>query len=182
MINLSICGAHEAPQIASQTQLTDIISIGDPDGYPALCAPQPMPDFSASGAKVHRFEFQDVAHECETGPTAAHVKRIIDLADELIARPDDVHLLVHCQAGISRSTCAAFILAVRTGLTYQQAYDYIRMIRGVLNPNLLMAKHADILMGHSGKFLEFIVKNRWGGSDPHAIEWARQHGYVFPTS
>lgn len=176
---LAVCGLHEVSHFV-QAGLTDLVSIGDPDGYLELCSPQQAPDFTLFlGVNIHRFEFQDIAHEAITSPTKVHIERLIAIADDMIARPNDVRVLFHCMAGVSRSTAAAFILCVREGMTYQQAYDYIVRVRGVINPNLLMIKYADELMNQGGKMLEFIVTHRWGGPDPDAIEWARKNGYTF---
>lgn len=183
MINLNVCGVYDVPQFA-RANLTDIISIGDPDGHPDLCQPQPPPDFSIfPTTRIHRFEFQDVAHVCETGPNAVHVQRLLDVCDELIRAKEDVRVLVHCQAGISRSTASAFILCVRAGLTYQQAHDYVLSVRGILMPNLLMIKYADVLMGQGGKMLDFIVSARPGEpfvSD--AAAWVKANGHTFQST
>lgn len=162
-LTLAICGIHEVPFYA-QSNLTDIVSIGDPAH--ALCAAQPPPDFTPFPAtRVHRFEFQDIAHVAETSPTIEHVKRLLDLIDSLIASKDDVRVLFHCQAGRARSTAAAFILCVKGGMTYQQAYDYCVSIRGQIAPNLLMVKYADQLMGQDGKMIEHIASHHQNTRD-----------------
>lgn len=174
MITVNVCGVNDVPRFA-QSNLTDMISIGDPSTHPEICAAQPPPDFTVfPNTRIHRFEFQDIGHICETSPTAEHVKRLLDLIDGFIASKEDLRILFHCQAGISRSTAAAFILCVRAGLTYQQAYDYILSVRGILMPNVLMIKHADIMMNQGGKMLDFIASTR-----PDVQEWIKKNGYTF---
>jgi len=183
MITLAVCGVHEVPRF-SQANLTDIVSIGDPSTHPELCAPQPPPDFTPfPHTRIYRFEFQDICHISPTSPNAEHVGRLIEVADTLLAAKEDVRVLFHCQAGIARSTAAAFMLCVRGGLTYQQAYDHVLRVRGVLNPNMLMMKIADDLMGQGGKMLGFILMHRWDGAPGNqaAREWAEQNGYPFIT-
>lgn len=160
MIILAVCGVAEVPRFA-QADLTDIVSFGDPSTHPHICASQPVPDFTPfPNTRVHRFEHQDVCHSVVTGPNEVHVKRLLDVIDSFMASKDDVRVLFHCQAGIARSTAAAFILCVRCGMTYQEAYDHVLKVRGLLVPNLLMIKHADDLMGQGGKMLDFIVRER----------------------
>jgi predicted protein tyrosine phosphatase len=180
MITLAVCGVHEVP-LFTQANLTDIVSIGDP-AHPTLCAPQPPPDFTPfPDTRIHRFEFQDICHMIETSPNATHIGRLIEVIDSLLAREGDVRVLFHCQAGIARSTAAAFIMCVRAGMTYQQAYDHVLRVRGVLNPNMLMMKLADDLMEQGGKMLGFILTHRWNGEEGNkdAREWAESNGYAF---
>ncbi len=174
MITLSVCGVAEVPQFVN-ANLTDMVSIGDPDTHPELCPPQPPPDFAPfPTTRIHRFEFQDIGHIAPTSPTAEHVKRLIEIADAMIAAKEDIRVLFHCQAGISRSTAAAFIFLVRAGLSYQDAYDYILQRRGILMPNAIMIKHADILMNQGGKMLDFIASFR-----PDVQAWVKVNGYTF---
>lgn len=180
MITLAVCGVAEVPHFA-QANLTDMVSIGDPGTHPHLCAPQPPPDFAPfANTRIHRFEFQDICHVSETSPNPEHIKRLLDLIDSLLASKDDVRVLFHCQAGIARSTAAAFLLCVRGGMTYQQAYDHVLRVRGVLNPNMLMIKIADDLMGKGGEMLRFILDHRWDGEpgNKDAWDWAKQNGYL----
>lgn len=173
MITLAVCGVHEVPYFV-QANLTDMVSIGDPDTHPHLCSPQLPPDFAPfPNTTIHRFEFQDICHVAETSPTSKHVERIIVLADSFKASKEEVRVLFHCQAGVSRSTAAAFILCVRCGMTYQEAYDHILRIRGFLHPNILMIKYADILMGQGGKMLDYV-----GSRSPDSASWIKQNGYT----
>ena len=174
MINLFVCGIVDVPRFA-QANLTDIVSFGDPATHPELCAPQPPPDFSIfPTTRIHRLELQDICHVAETSVTAEHVQRLLDIADSFIRSKDDVRVLYHCQAGISRSTAAAFILCVRAGMTYQEAHDHVLRVRGILMPNALMIKHADILMNQGGKMLDFIAS-----FSPDVQNWVKINGYTF---
>ncbi len=183
MITLAICGVNEVSRFAG-AGLTDIVSIGDPSTHPDICAPQPPPDFSVfpPDTRVHRLEFQDICHVSPTSPSPDIVQCLVGIADSFIASKDDVRVLYHCQAGIARSTAAAFILCVRAGMTYQQAYDHILRVRGVLNPNMLMIKYADDLMNKGGEMLRFVLNHRWDGEkgNKDAWEWATTNGYANP--
>lgn len=167
MITFNVCGIAEVPRF-SQAGLTDIVSIGNKGTH--------LPDLSGFSLipEIHRLEFDDLGHVCDIGPQKQHVEKLIEIADSLIARKEDVRVLYHCHAGISRSTAGLFILLVRGGATYQQAYDNILAIRGVLSPNILIVKHADILMNQDGKMLDFIASFK-----PEAQEWVKLNGYNF---
>jgi len=181
MISLAVCGVADVPRFA-QANLTDLVSFGDPDTHPELCQPQPPPDFTLfPTTRVHRFEHQDICHISPTSPNPEHMKRLLDIIDSMLAAKEDVRVLFHCQAGIARSTAAAFIMCVRGGMTYQQAYDHVLRVRGVLNPNMLMTKLADDLMGHEGKMLGFILTHRWDGApgNKDAQDWAKENGCAY---
>lgn len=181
MITLAVCGVADVPRFA-QANLTDLVSFGDPATHPELCAPQPPPDFALfPKTRIHRFEHQDICHISPTSPNVGHMRHLLDIVDDLLASKDEVRVLFHCQAGIARSTAAAFILCVRGGMTYQQAYDHILKVRGLLNPNMLMIKLADELMDQKGKMLGFILTHRWDGAtgNKDAQDWAAQNGYAY---
>lgn len=166
-ITFNVCGIAEVPQYAG-AGITDIVSIGNIGSFgPDLRAFYPQP-------KIHRFEFDDICHVSEFGPTESIAKRLINLADNILARQEDTKVLYHCAAGISRSTASLFILLVRGGMTYQQAYDSILAVRGVLSPNILLIKRADILMNQGGKMIDFIASFR-----PDAQEWVEVNGHTF---
>ena len=178
-ITFNVCGVHDVPRFAG-ANLTDLVSFGDPATHPHICAPQPPPDFGLfPNTRIHRFEHQDVCHTVETGPNETHVKRLLEVIDSILASKEDARVLFHCQAGIARSTAAVFILCVRAGMTYQQAYDHVLRVRGVLNPNMMMIKIADDLMGKGGEMLDFIANHRWDGAPGNqaAREWIKNRGW-----
>lgn len=174
MITLQICGLWDMGHY-THLPFTDVVSIGD------ASAPAPSPDIFPSKPTFHRFEFEDISHVAATSPTKDQVAGLIAIADSFIARPDDVNVLYHCMGGRSRSTAAAFILCVRAGMTYDQAWDHLIQVRGHIqpilgsvSPNLLLIKHADILMNQGGKMLDFIASK-----EPEKREWVRINGHTF---
>jgi predicted protein tyrosine phosphatase len=68
-------------------------------------------------------------------------------------------LLVHCNAGISRSSAAALaILADRMGDGHEQdALSEMLRLRPCAVPNLLIVRHADNLLGRGGKLLDAVM-------------------------
>lgn len=84
-------------------------------------------------------------------PTKKLVKDILDWAKEL---PEDANLLVHCFAGISRSTSIAMAIMIQKyGVrSIDHAIDHISSMRRVCAPNKLITQYADELLGCNGEF------------------------------
>lgn len=114
-----------------------------------------------------RLEFDDV--ETDIGnwlaPTPNDVQRIIDFAYRISNRDEAtgrVHknILVHCFAGISRSTAAAFIMkCVWSGPGQQHTEVNMRRVIDaavdeVPDPNRLMVEIADKLLDRGGEMIK----------------------------
>ena len=66
-------------------------------------------------------------------------------------------LLVHCWAGISRSTAAAFVLACQHGCDEFATALALRRAAPSATPNILMVRLADDLLGRNGRMVEAIA-------------------------
>lgn len=140
--------------------ITHIISIGHEDDAPS---------FAGWSAKVFRHQFDDL-HELSFYARYASKKEwpseraIRDLIDDLKSIPPDSRVLFHCAAGISRSPAAAFIFLIINGLSYEEAFAQVHAVRlksagqDIIHPNPLIIKHADNILGHRGKMLDFMTK------------------------
>ncbi len=97
-----------------------------------------------------RLEFEDTLSESEGGPGAADVERLLSFAQEVAAQPGGI--LVHCQAGISRSTAAAaIILAVVLGEGKEvEALAEVYRVQPLARPNARMIELADAALGRRG--------------------------------
>lgn len=89
--------------------------------------------------------FNDIAEEREglVAPTAAMVEAILGLA----GTPT---LLVHCFAGVSRSTAAAYILACANDGDAQALAAQLRALCPEATPNALMVALADTILARDG--------------------------------
>lgn len=147
--SLAICGVSELPKVIAQFAPTHIVSITDPNDEPL--------DFPAS-MTVLRLAFWDVhaldgmvakmlsAHDY---PSAVHAQAILDFGRQV---PKGARLLIHCGAGISRSTAAAFILAAQAKSGDEwSAFQLIKVLRPQAQPNLLLVRYADKLLGAGGR-------------------------------
>jgi len=90
----------------------------------------------------------------EIVPDRRHVKQIIAFAREW---DPSGRMLVHCQAGISRSTAAALI-AYTTHFpdTVGQAAAHLRRTASYVRPNPLMVALGDELLDMSGRLIEAV--------------------------
>src|SRR4051812_12133901 len=100
----------------------------------------------------------DIAEELDgyVAPADAHVQRLIDF----VRGWDRTNpLVVHCYAGISRSTAGAFVTAcalnpARSELTIAQE---LRRLSATASPNPRIVAIADRMLGRSGRMVEAIT-------------------------
>jgi predicted protein tyrosine phosphatase len=89
-------------------------------------------------------------------PQRSHVERVLDFGRRWDrAAP----LVVHCYAGISRSTASAFAIACALN-PERQELEIARLIRRnspSAHPNRLIVSHADELLGRKGRMLEALA-------------------------
>ena len=124
-------------------EITCLVSIGDshdelPAGYDNV-------------ARKLRLLVADVV--TEFGATEDDIRRIIRLAEDL--RSDTGRVLIHCEAGVSRSSAAALIMyAYWLGPgREQEAMERVLSQRPVANPNRRMVELADRLLDRGGRLV-----------------------------
>ena len=135
---LSVCGLAELTEIVKSGP-THVVSILDPE------APEPEDLAGLSdGARV-QLRFHDVS--CETPGYLAPQRDDIDALlafGRTIAMNPSPHVLVHCHAGISRSTAAAVVLLVqRRPGAERQVFEWVSQVRPVAWPNARIIRLAD---------------------------------------
>jgi predicted protein tyrosine phosphatase len=149
---ITICGIPELGEHGS-AGVTHVLSILDPE----TADPGAFAQFSP-----HRrlsLRFYDII-ELEPGrlaPAQADVERLLEFGRELdeVAAP---HLLIHCHAGISRSTAsAALILAqANPALAADEIFEAISTQRPRAWPNLRMLEFGDALLGRGGELVTAV--------------------------
>jgi predicted protein tyrosine phosphatase len=147
---LSICGVAELHQFAGD--VTHILGILDPG------TPQPEGYVHHPEALRDEFRFYDiVANEgSRTMPGEADVAAILKVGEKLAAQPVR-HLLVHCFAGVSRSTASAVaLMAQRNPGRPADIFAALGDIRPKAWPNTVMVAHADRLLGMGGTLVEAL--------------------------
>ena len=136
-----VCGLDElrdAPLLSADR----IVSILDWD------APSP-PELRPIAAPILTLRFDDVIDPADgVAPTMAQIKALLEF-DADACRDD--RLIVHCTAGISRSTAAlAVLLAARHRDLNDEIFTAIRQIRPRAWPNSLIISLGDDALGRRG--------------------------------
>jgi predicted protein tyrosine phosphatase len=156
VIDIEICSREEAGEIlCSPSRRKDVVmlvSIGE--------AHDPAPAGFRNVAPRYRFLFADT--NSDDGPTVADIERLIRTAQSLAERSGRV--VIHCQAGISRSTAAATIFyAVLLGEGHEdEAIARVLAAREFAIPNRRMIRIADELLGREGRLID-AVERAMGG-------------------
>jgi len=111
-----------------------------------------------------------ISDDYQSAPSIEQVDQILKWAASL---PDDARLLVHCYAGVSRSTAAALAIKVmKQGIDMiPECIDWLVDHRPIACPNPLITKYADSLLGAGGnlhlaaeKVASAKLLNLYGGS------------------
>ena len=143
---ITICGIPELDSHAG-AGVSHILSIHDPD----LADP---PEFS--GFPPHRrlsLRFHDIIQP-EPGrvaPSREDVERLLKFGREVGDAPIS-HLLIHCHAGVSRSTAAAALILAqaRPALAADAVIEAIAALRPRAWPNLRILELGDAMLGRGG--------------------------------
>jgi predicted protein tyrosine phosphatase len=174
---LSVCGKDEIDGYAHHG-VTHILSLEDP-----RTPKETPPWFHGVHWQLHFHDVESIEEAQVVDGTAVTEKQVAAIlragADCLKAsQGEPVHLLVHCLAGISRSTAACYaILAEVLGPGHaEQALEYVRRIRPEAFPNLLVVKHADRLLGRGGELLRALasLRSRWDEDSQPWVDILRQ--------
>src|SRR3954454_4965857 len=149
---LTICGLEELESPSSRA-VTHVLSILDPDW--------PDPEAFQVYDPHHRtiLRFNDIIGEVPglKAPEVGHVEAILgfgrSLAHDASTRHEG-HLLIHCHAGISRSTAAMAMLLAQAAPDEDEdrIFQELLRIRPQAWPNSRMIGFADDLLGRGGRF------------------------------
>jgi predicted protein tyrosine phosphatase len=152
--------------VTTRLQNYDLLTLLSPD-YPAV-------DWSAFACTRHvRLAFHDIVEPMAglTAPDHDTMQAVLDFGrTSEPQRP----LLIHCWAGISRSSAAAFAIACdrNPGFEYDIANE-LRRRAPFVTPNRLMVRLADELLAREGRMVEAIDKigrgAEAGEGEPYAL-------------
>lgn len=141
-----VCGLADLAVHASTLAPSHLISLVPPEEQP----PTPA---CVSGDCHLRLQFDDIA-EPKPGfilPEAGHVAALVDFVR---GWPCDAPLLIHCLAGVSRSTAAALIaLWMKSGGSEAAAARALRRAAPHAQPNERLIELADGLLGCEGRLV-----------------------------
>lgn len=142
-----LSGLEETIRRTGARQLIRLLSAGADFAPPPGLAP----------ARTLQLAMHDIAEERPgfVAPSADHVRLMIAFAKGWTR---DTPLVVHCYAGISRSTAAAYVLAaaLRSDLDEAGLAAELRRLSPAATPNPLIVAHGDRLLGREGRMIAAI--------------------------
>jgi predicted protein tyrosine phosphatase len=150
---LTICGIPELDEHCA-AGVTHVLSILDPDW--------PDPPAFAAFPPHHRLalRFNDIIdpRPDQLAPASADVARLLAFGRE----PDltaGSHLLIHCHAGVSRSTAAAALILAqaRPDRAAREALEAVAQLRPRAWPNLRILEFGDALLGRNGELVAAVA-------------------------
>ncbi|MFZ5779424.1 MAG: tyrosine phosphatase family protein [Pseudomonadota bacterium] len=152
---VTICGIPELPQHCSVgvSHVLSIIDTHEP-------RPPALDDYFDVDHELVRFDDVVAEYPGFAACTAAHIEKVLAFGERVHARPAS-HVLVHCHAGVSRSTAAAAILMCQHAPGHEEeAFLRLLALRKHGWPNTRMVEFADTLLGRDGAMLRGLVAYR----------------------
>lgn len=138
-----VCSRSSVSKTSKRLGITHVLSLLDPGKRPFL---HPSTD-RKNWLLMH---FEDNLDETDiNSPTREHVSHFLNWARSL---PSDAVLLVHCEAGVSRSTAAALAILVQHHGA-DKLEDCVKLlldVRPEACPNPIITKFADEQLGCNG--------------------------------
>lgn len=111
-----------------------------------------IPDYS-NYLKVYFHDWEDeLRPNSYATPKEHHVKSILEFSKIFC---DNDRILVHCHAGISRSTAVAIAILVQHGIGVESAFEKTFLIRPCMHPNRLVLQHAENILELNGEILKY---------------------------
>jgi predicted protein tyrosine phosphatase len=148
---LAICGVHELPEHEA-IPWTHVISIWDKGLLDDLDCRKTVKATAPNAAILFSF-FDDVDDPTvPDAPTLRQVKRILDFTEKI---PAKARILVHCRAGVSRSTATAYAILCQHTSPGQEMENllHVEKLRDLVMPNRLIIQLADKPLKREGKML-----------------------------
>ena len=152
-MNFYVCGIQELMETIFRNKITHVLTLIEKEVTVDLSK-----CWSVENHKI--INFQDVWNkDGNAAPTIENCKEVLEWGKTL---PQDANVLIHCYAGISRSTCGAFALMYQNACQEvdqnhkieclrSTAKELVR-IRPIAFPNTLMAEYFDQLFVTYGAF------------------------------
>jgi predicted protein tyrosine phosphatase len=153
MFEIKVCGIGQS-KVERDTWATKTIGLIDPYKRNVY-----------NGTDNYHIEFfNDIEEPVESliGPTKKHIENIINYAKSFT---DDDRILVHCHAGMSRSTAVAIGILVLHGMKPFDAFMKVYEIRPQMYPNKLIINFFGDILENSKEmddaYDEWLVKGHW---------------------
>lgn len=140
---IHVCGIDAMPAHTAALRPSHLVSLVEPPAQPPT---PPVPAIRHLRVAIH--DISEPMDACVV-PAEHHVHSLIEFVDGWTGAAP---LLVHCIAGISRSTAAALIaLAMKSAESEEEAALRLRAVAPHAQPNRRMVALADALLGRNGR-------------------------------
>ena len=162
---IHISSLVDMPDLVREFGVRDLVSVIDPDAQP----PTP-PEIDPT--RHHRCAVHDITEPSpgEISPQTKHIEALIEFLDTW---DSEVPLLVHCLAGVSRSTAVALIAhTLKTGDPHKSA-EALRKASAYAWPNRRILALADSILGLDGELID--ARDAMGPAD-----WETDANYIAP--
>lgn len=140
--DISVCSYRELPERVRRWKPTHLLSMVDTGKF--------RPPKAVSWARLPCEDIETLTNP--RAPTCDVARGILALGD---AMPDGGRLLIHCEAGVSRSGAAALMLLAKE-LGVDAAVDALAVIRPTAYPNKLLVRYADTLLRLDGVLMDAL--------------------------
>jgi predicted protein tyrosine phosphatase len=146
---VTICGLDEL-DIHCEAGVSHVLSILDPSW------PEPAAFAAYDPHRRLELRFHDIIEPLPgwIPPQRADVERLLEFGRDMMAA-GGAHLLVHCHAGVSRSTAAAALILAQAypDRPAEEVLGRVARIRPRAWPNLRILEFGDALLGRGGEIV-----------------------------
>ena len=145
-----VCPLSALPEVVVRHQASHLLTCLQD----AVLVETPHPILPDRHLRLHIHDICEPLLGCIV-PDAEHMERLIEFALNWGGRGP---MVVHCWAGISRSTAAAFtaLCAINPGVDEELIARRLREASPTAYPNRLMIRLADAALGRSGRMVQAI--------------------------
>jgi predicted protein tyrosine phosphatase len=153
-MKITICGISELGEHC-EAGVTHVLSILDP-GWPD---PEAFADFPPHRRESLRFDDVIAPTPDAIAPSADHVSQLLAFGRDVMVAGELAHLLIHCHAGISRSTAAAALLLAQEqpARPATAIFDEIGRLRPRAWPNLLLLELGERALDRRGEIVPAVA-------------------------
>jgi predicted protein tyrosine phosphatase len=147
---IHVCALAHVPDVAEEIGASHLVSAINADLSPQTPA-------SILRERHLKLDMHDIT-EAQPGATPPHAEHAAQLIDFVQGWDKTAPLLIHCFAGLSRSTAAAFITlcALNPRVPEEMIARALRRSSDTAVPNRLFVSHADALMRREGRMLSAL--------------------------
>ena len=149
-LKVTTCGIS-ALSVYREAGVTHVLSLLDPEAS----SPQCLETLTPHCRLELRFHDAIMPEPGVILPAPEHVEQLLRFGREALASVRGAHLLIHCHAGVSRSTAAAILCltqAYPTRSAYDTLGDVVRL-QPAAWPNLRLLELGDEALGRHGELI-----------------------------